>query len=79
MMIGPVSALFLRLVAFFDKKIWWLIRFVVYLQHRSEKWTIYIEESYKALTRLRTWKILSIRVRSLKAVPPAVAYIAYSF
>ena len=74
-MIVPIFALFLRLVAFFDQKIWWLIRLVVYLPRSSEKWTIYIEESYKALTRLRTWKILSIRVKSLKAVPPAVAYI----
>ena len=33
-----------------------------------------IEESYQALTRLRTWKIRSIRVKSLKAASPAVAY-----
>jgi hypothetical protein len=37
-----------------------------------------IEESYLALTRKRIWKIQRVRVRSLKAVPPAVAYILLS-
>ena len=34
-----------------------------------------IEESYLALTRQRIWKIQRVRAKSLKAVPPAVAYI----
>ena len=34
-----------------------------------------IEESYEALTRQRICKIQSIRVKSLKAASPAVAYI----
>ncbi len=37
-----------------------------------------IEESYKALTRQRIWKIQRVRAKSLKAVPPAVAYILLS-
>lgn len=50
-------------------------KYFLSLTRRSEKWTTDIEKSSLALTRLRTWKIRSIRVKSLKAASPAVAYI----
>ena len=40
--------------------------------HRQLRKTDDIEESDKALTRLWIWKILCVRGKSLKAVPPAV-------